>query len=96
MPKTPQELEKLPMIAYMLSSDYLIFSTQKGHSARIKPHIVHSCSNGDFIAEMVSYDLGFSILPSFTVYKYIENKKLQPLLTDYDWGNENAQGLGKN
>jgi len=93
MPKTPHELEKLPMIDYTLSSDYLSFSNKKGHSARIKPHIIHSCSNGDFIAEMVSYDLGFSILPSFIVYQYIENKKLQPLLTDYNWGNEHAYAV---
>jgi len=92
-PKTPQELEKLPMIAYKLSSDYLNFTNNKGVSQRIKPRIIHFCNNGDFIAEMVSKGLGYSILPSFIAYRYIDNKQLQSLLTDYNWGNENAYAV---
>lgn len=93
IPKKPDELQKQPMIGYTLSSDYLKYTEKNGTTNQIKPKIIHSSSNGDFIAEMVSCGLGFSILPSFIAYKYIENKKLIPLLQGYDWGNENAYAV---
>ncbi len=93
VPKTAKDLEMLPMFGYMLSHDYLHYTDTKGQLGKIKPKIVHSCSNGDFIAELISNDIGYSILPSFIAYKYIENKTLIPLLSGYSWGNESAYAV---
>jgi len=92
-PETAKDLETLPMVGYMLSHDYLHYIDPKGQLGKIKPKIVHSCSNGDFIAELISNDIGYSILPSFIAYKYIENKSLVPLLSGYLWGNEGAYAV---
>jgi len=93
VPKSASDLESLPMVGYMLSNDYLHYTDPTGHAGKIKPQIVHSCSNGDFIAELISNDIGYCILPSFIAYKYIEDKRLVPLLPKYIWGNENAYAV---
>ncbi len=90
IPETTKDLESLPMFGYMLSSDYLHYTDPQGIIGHIKPKIVHSCSDGDFIAELISKGIGYSILPTFIAYKYIANNRLVPLLPDYTWGNENA------
>lgn len=93
VPETAKDLESLAMVGYMLSHDYLNYTDPKGRLGKIKPKIIHSCSSGDFIAELISNDIGYSILPSFIAYKYIQNKSLIPLLSDYSWGNENAYAV---
>jgi len=93
IPETAIDLEKLPMVGYLLSNDYLHFTDPDGQLGKIKPKIVHSCSNGDFIAGLISRDIGYSILPSFITYNYIKNKTLVPLLNGYSWGNENAYAV---
>ena len=93
-PMTPQELENHPMIGYTISSgDYLHYTAQDGNQGSIKPSVSHSCSNGDFMGKLVRSGLGFTILPTFLAYKYIEKGELIPLLTDYSWGQENAYAV---
>ena len=92
-PETAQDLESLEMVGYMLGDDYLHYTSPDGQVGKIKPKIVHSCSNGDFIAELIANDIGYSILPSFIAYKHIENKSMVPLLPGYSWGNEHAYAV---
>jgi len=93
-PITPQELEKHPMIGYMISSgDYLHYTAQDGTQGSINPRISHSCSNGDFMRKLVLSGLGFAILPTFLAYQQIEKGVLIPLLIDYSWGRENAYAV---
>jgi len=93
IPRTAKDLEKLPLVSYPISSNYLQYSDAKGNTGKIKPNIIHACNNGSFNAELVSNDIGYCILPSFIAYKYIENNALVPLLCDYSWGNESAYAV---
>lgn len=93
VPQTAKDLENLPMIGYMLSKNHFNYTDREGKSGKIKPPIIHQCNNGNFIAELASSDLGFAVLPSFIVYKQIENGSLIPLLPGYSWGKEGAYAV---
>jgi len=93
LPKTPHDLDNLPMIDYMLRTNQFQFTDIKGASGKINPKIIHTCSNGDFIAELVANGLGFCLSPSFITYKHIENGNLIPLLQGYSWGEQNAYAV---
>jgi len=93
-PTHPNDLNQLEMIGYSLSSrDYLNYQSTNGESGSIKPNIIHSFSNGDFIRQMVLSGIGFTLTPSFIVYKEIEEGSLIPFLSNYNWLEANAYAV---
>jgi len=93
-PTHPKDLKGLDMIGYSLADkDYLSYRSNSGESGTIQPNMIHSFSNGDFIRQMVLSGIGFTLTPSFIVYKEIEQGSLIPFLCDYRWIEANAYAI---
>jgi len=87
VPAHPDELKDRSIINYSLSGqDFLTFRSAEGETGTVQPGILHTFNNGDFIRQMVLSGTGFTVTPTFIVYKDIEEGLLIPFLTDYSWG----------
>ena len=95
MPTLPEQLQHHDMISYSLAErDYLNFSCKTtGETGTVKPRVVHSCSSGEFIREMVIAGIGFTTSPTCLVHKEIEQGSLIPFLNDYSWVSGNAYAI---
>ena len=84
-PKSPDELQHHQCLAYSLINDHKTWRFQDNNSQEIKisitPHL--KASVGEFLRDAAVNGHGISVLPTFIVYKEIENGALVPILTDY-------------
>ena len=84
-PKSPDELQHHQCLAYSLINDHKTWRFQDNNSQEIKisitPHL--KASVGEFLRDAAVNGHGISVLPTFIVYKEIENGALVPVLTDY-------------
>ena len=84
-PKSPDELQHHQCLAYSLINDHKTWRFQDNNSQEIKisitPHL--KASVGEFLRDAAVNGQGISVLPTFIVYKEIENGALVPILTDY-------------
>jgi len=84
-PESPEDLHNHHCLAYSLSHDYKTWtfkdlSNQESKIA-INPHI--KASVGEFLRDAAVNGQGIVFLPTFIVYKEIENETLVPLLNEY-------------
>jgi len=87
---TPQTLNELSLSAHQCLVYNLIkdFETWHAHdvnnkliTAKIRPYL--KASNGEFLRDAAVQGLGIIFMPTFIVYKEIENGTLVPLMTHY-------------
>lgn len=84
-PQTPNELTEHQCLVYSLLSDseYWQLSDSKGKEFKIKIHPYLKASTGEFLRDAAVEGMGIILIPSFIVYKEIENSTLVPLLNNY-------------
>lgn len=85
IPKSPDDLIRHQCLVYNLLRDYNHWHLYDAQNNLIKTKI-NPClkaSNGEFLRDAAVNNLGIVLLPSFIVYKEIEQGVLVPLLTDY-------------
>lgn len=84
-PQKPADLIHHQCLAYSLvnNNDFWQFSDQKGRiqKTRIVPYL--KASNGEFLRDAAVAGLGIVLLPSFIVYREIEQGTLVPILPHY-------------
>ena len=71
----------------------LAFRAPDGREGTIRPRVVLSASNGDFLCDAAVAGLGLTLLPNFIVYQSIERGELVPLLPDYIWRETSAYAI---
>lgn len=84
-PQIPDELTEHQCLVYSLLSDfeYWQLSDSKGKEIKIKIHPYLKASTGEFLRDAAVEGMGIILVPSFIVYKEIENSTLVPLLNNY-------------
>ncbi len=84
-PESPEDLHNHQCLAYSLLHDYKtwIFTDKNNQESKttIIPHI--KASVGEFLRDAAVNGQGIVFLPTFIVYKEIENGTLLPLLNEY-------------
>lgn len=93
-PQTTTDLESHTMIGYSLGpAEGLYYKTADGEEGHLKANIAHTCSNGDFLRDLVIAGLGYAVTPTFACYQQIEQGKLVPFMRDYSWSKANAYAV---
>lgn len=84
-PHSPDDLSEHQSIAYNLlhETEYWYLADSKGNEIKTRIHPCLKASTGEFIRDAAVDGRGIVLLPTFIVYKEIENGKLMPLLHDY-------------
>jgi len=95
---TPQDLDDLinhQCLVYSLirDSDQWQFQSHQGEIEKIKINPYLKASSGEFLRCAAVNGLGIVHLPSFIVYKEIEQGSLVPLLNDYQRSNLHAYAI---
>lgn len=84
-PQNPAELSTHQCLVYSLLRDYdywhLADSNGKEIKIKIQPYL--KASTGEFLRDAAVDGMGIILIPSFIVYKEIENGTLTPLFKDY-------------
>ena len=86
-PKSPSDLQHHQCLAYSNLSDPNIwhFRDSGDKHAQVKIPVTLSANNGDFLRGAAIAGRGIILEPTFIVHKAIEEGKLVPILTDYQW-----------
>lgn len=84
-PQTPDELTKHQCLVYSLLRDfeYWHLSDSKRKEIKMKIHPYLKASTGEFLRDAAVEGIGIILVPSFIIYKEIENGTLVPLFNDY-------------
>jgi len=84
-PQTPDDLGKHRCLVYSLLRDfeYWRLADTEGHTVKTKIHPYLKASTGEFLRDAAVDGMGIVLLPTFIVYKEIENKQLVPILSQY-------------
>ncbi len=84
-PQSPDDLSDHQCLAYNLLQDYrhwiFIDNNNQERKIKINPHI--KASAGEFLRDAAVNDQGIVFLPTFIVYKEIENGALIPVLREH-------------
>lgn len=85
-PTEPIDLRKHKLVSYSLASFNLTKMTDlQGENFEYQPETVLKSDNGFFLKEMCIQGMGLTCLPSFILYDAIEQGKLIPLFTNYNF-----------
>lgn len=84
-PRLPEELINHQCLVYNLISNFDTWNLYDADGQLIKTRIIPylKASNGEFLRDAAAAGMGIVLMPTFIVYKEIENGQLIPLLTDY-------------
>lgn len=84
-PRVPEELINHRCLVYSLISNFDTWNLYDADGQLIKTRIIPylKASNGEFLRDAAAAGMGIVLMPTFIVYKEIENGQLIPLLTDY-------------
>ncbi len=94
-PQSPEEVINHQCVAYSLARDsnQWLFQNSEGEveKVRINPHL--KASSGEYLRCAAVDGLGIVQLPSFVVYKEIEQGALVPILSDYQRSSLNVYAI---
>jgi len=94
-PKKTEDLTKHKCLAFNLLRDYKrwTFKSENNQTTHITINPYMKSSEGESLRESARAGLGVVYLPTFMVYQDIEDKKLIPLLTDFNGWQVNAYAI---
>ncbi|MBF0266106.1 MAG: LysR family transcriptional regulator [Gammaproteobacteria bacterium] len=95
LPKHPAELVNHQCLVYNLISDYEYwsFADSDGKDIKTKIHPYLKASTGEFLKEASVTGLGIIQVPTFIIYKEIENGTLIPILQNFEIETINAYAI---
>jgi DNA-binding transcriptional LysR family regulator len=90
-PNHPNDLSDLPALRYLnlKSPGAIPWWGPKGASGVIHPPVGVLAGNGDFLAGLAHDGCGFMVEPDFILAPWLENGRLEAVLTNYAWSQMN-------
>lgn len=94
-PQTPADLADHACLTYSNAPDpgTWMYRGADGKTAGIRVHARLQTNNGDFACQAAVAGQGIVCQPTFILYQAIEQGRLVPILTDYQWPAVNAYAL---
>ena len=94
-PSYPEELQQLPCIHYSNTptNDRITLYDQKQQATTIRVQAQMLCNNTEFTRPALLAGIGFSLVPTFIVYRDLERKALVPVLQNYHYKNMSLNAL---